>query len=103
MFSSKEVALQKGIVLNCRGSLSYSTHRYHANIVDGMDVISGRTGDASSGEGIAIARVASSSKSHPSVDDVYILVTYRFPVVSAMAVPALIQFASETNYLQSRT
>lgn len=99
LFSSKESALRKGIVIGCRDNLTYATHHFHAKIRENTDLLWGRTGDASGGEGIAIARIFPDRDSNPSEDNTFVIITYRFPVVSALAVSKLLEFVSSTSLL----
>lgn len=92
LFVSRDAALATGVTLNGRGGGDFVIHRVHPAALPGVDLVYGRGGDASGGSGVVVARVQ-----NPVVADegavVYVLVTYRFPSVSALAVERLLQFA----------
>lgn len=92
LFTSKDAALATGVALTGRGGGEFAVHRVHPAARPGVDLVYGRGGDASSGCGVVVARVR-----QPVIADegavVYVLVTYRFPSVSALAVERLLQFA----------
>jgi hypothetical protein len=70
------------------GDAAYAVHQVHADVRPGVDVVYGRRGDASAGRGCAVARVADRDGGFA-----FVAVTYRFPVVSALAVERLVAFA----------
>lgn len=86
IFTSRHTALETGIVLEAHEE-TFAVHQIHENVADGVNVIYGRGGSATSGEGVAVARLSSG---------VYTLVTYRLPVVSALAVEVLVKFVDRT-------
>lgn len=61
-------------------------HQYETT--RGLDLVYGRVGDALSGSGACVARVRQASG-----EFVYAAIHYKFPSLSANAVPALVQFA----------
>jgi hypothetical protein len=68
----------------------------HPAACPGVDVVYGREGDASGGRGCAVARVAEGGTDGDAGGGrfVYVVVTYRFPSVSALAVERLLEFAA---------
>lgn len=87
LFESREAALRAGIWL--RG-LKFAVHRWET--VLGVDLVYGRTGDAVSGCGAAVARVDFSERGE---DSVFVAISYKFPVVSASAVSKLVSFSRD--------
>jgi hypothetical protein len=101
LFVSKHAAMSTGVMLDCRKGMYFAVHRYYLSIRPGVDVLYGRAGDASSGEGVAVARVALGPLEEDGINRdlkvakaeyAYVLVTYRFPKVSPAAVAALVEF-----------
>lgn len=70
-----------------RGGGAFAVHQVHGGARPGVDLVYGRAGDASGGRGCAVARVAEGA------GFAYVVVTYRFPSVSALAVERLLRFA----------
>lgn len=85
LFTSRDYAVRAGIHLNGE---SYAVHQYETT--RGVDLVYGRTGDAVSGAGACVARVKQLSG-----DVIHIAIVYRFPSLSANAVPKLVAFAHE--------
>lgn len=92
LFEAKDAALAAGVALRGRGGGDFAVHRVHPAARQGVDLVYGRGGDASGGCGVAVARVAQAAIAGEGTF-VYVLVTYRFPSVSALAVERLLEFA----------
>ena len=74
---SRDNTIAAGFVL---AGNHFDVHRYHPPLVYG------RRGGPEEGEGIALARATRNGQS------VYSIITYEFPILSARAVPQLIEF-----------
>lgn len=92
LFASKDAALASGVTLGGRGGGEFAVHRVHPAARPGVDLVYGRGGNASGGCGVVVARVQEPVVAGEDAV-VYVLVTYRFPSVSALAVERLLQFA----------
>lgn len=84
LFSSREFALRAGLVL--RGT-KYDVHYWET--VRNVELVYGRTGDAVSGAGACVGRIATRNSF------VYAVVRYDFPSLSANAVTELVRFSRE--------
>lgn len=72
--------------------MHYDVHRFH------VPLIYGRRGGPEEGEGIALARIEPRNK-RGDEECWFLLITYKLPVLSAKAVPQMVEFAS--NYCKS--
>ena len=83
----RDVTVGNGFFINDE---HYDVHRFH------VPLIYGRRGGPEEGEGIALARVEPKAKQS---DEEYwfLLITYKLPILSAKAVPQMVEFAN--NYL----
>lgn len=86
IFASRDAALETGIVLESDDE-PFAVHQIHRNVADGVDVMYGRSGTATSGQGRAVARLCGT---------VFVVVTYRLPILSPLAVERLIKFVDRT-------
>jgi hypothetical protein len=101
-FVSKESALSTGVVLYSRSNEYLAVHLFHPGVRKGIDVLYGRAGDASSGEGVSVMRVKvdvddavpeGEAKGLDKEEDgpfVYVIVTFRFPILSPIVEAALL-------------
>jgi hypothetical protein len=96
LFAGKEAAMEAGVPLRRQEGFLYSVHQFYPSIRQGLDVLYGRGGDASAGEGVAVVRLFPTPNTTPSAADCFVVVTYKLPIVSALAVPKLITFAEKT-------
>ena len=66
-------------------SIHFDVHRYHPPLVYG------RRGGPDEGEGIAYCRV----KSKVSNQFIHMVITYELPIISARAIPQMLEFAKK--------
>jgi hypothetical protein len=85
--------MEAGVPLRRQEGIVYSIHHFFPSVRSGLDVLYGRAGDASAGEGVAVARLFANLDTPPAIVDSFVLITYRLPIVSALAVPKLLNFA----------
>ena len=78
----RDKTIGPGFVL---GGDHFDVHRFHPPLVYG------RRGDADTGEGICYCRV----KSKISTQDVHVVITYVLPIISARAIPQLLEFSKK--------
>ena len=86
-FDDRDTTIGNGFFVN---DVHFDVHRFHTPL------IYGRRGGPEDGEGIALARVV---PSNPRGEEEfwYILITYLLPILSAKAVPQMVDFSN--NYL----
>eukprot|EP00741_Cyanophora_paradoxa_P021670 tig00000241_g20916.t1 len=82
MFGDRQLAFSSGLKI---AGDHFDVHRWYDN-----NLIYGRRGDSHSGEGVAALRVKRKKGS-----DLTAVVTYKFPYLSARAIPVLQSFAKE--------
>lgn len=80
----RDTTVGNGFYIN---DVHYDVHRFH------VPLIYGRRGGPEDGEGIALARIEPRS---PRGNEKYwfLLITYKLPILSAKAVPQMVEFAS---------
>mmetsp|Transcript_7061 Transcript_7061/g.7928 ORF Transcript_7061/g.7928 Transcript_7061/m.7928 type:complete len:140 (+) Transcript_7061:32-451(+) len=86
-FDDRDTTVGNGFFVN---DVHFDVHRFHPPL------IYGRRGGPEDGEGIALARVVPSTPKD-SEEYWYILITYLLPILSAKAVPQMVDFSN--NYL----
>ena len=83
-FDDRDTTVGNGFYVN---DVHFDVHRFHPPL------IYGRRGGPEDGEGIALARITPSSPKDGE-ENWFLLITYLLPILSAKAVPQMVEFCN---------